>query len=55
MNFTATPYNNVDLGHDFHELETLAENYRLRFTISAVARKEILKRLFALDLQRTAE
>lgn len=45
----------LDLGHDFHEMETLAENDRVRYTISPEARKEILKRLLALNHQRAAE
>lgn len=48
-------WSDLDLGHDFHELETLAENDRLRFTISPAARKEILKRLLALNLRRATE
>lgn len=48
-------WSNLDLGHDFHEVETLAENDRVRYTISPAARKEILKRLLALNHQRAAE
>lgn len=44
-----------NLGHDFHEVETLPENDRVRFTISPDARKELLKRLLALNHQRAAE
>ena len=45
----------LDLGHDFHEIETLAENDRVRYTISPAARKEVLKRLLALNHARAAE
>lgn len=48
-------WSDLDLGHDFHEVETLAENDRVRYTISPAARKEILKRLLALNHQRAAE
>ena len=44
----------VALGHDFHEVDTLAENDRVRYTISSAARKEILRRLLALNHQRHA-
>jgi hypothetical protein len=45
----------LDLGHAFHEVETLPENDRTRFTISPDARKELLKRLLKLNHQRAAE
>ncbi len=45
----------VALGHDFHEVETLPENDRVRYTISPAARKELLRRLLALNHQRAAE
>jgi len=45
----------LDLGHDFHEVETLPENDCVRYTISPEARKEVLKRLLALNHQRAAE
>ena len=38
-------WNNLDLQHDFHEVETLPENDRVRYTVSKSARREILKRL----------
>jgi hypothetical protein len=44
----------LDLGHDFHEVETLPENDRVRYTISPVARKEVLRRLLALNHERAA-
>ncbi len=37
----------LDLEHDFHEVETLPENDRIRYTISPDARREVLKRLLA--------
>jgi hypothetical protein len=45
----------LDLGHAFHEVETLPENDRIRFTISPEARKELLKRLLKLNHERAAE
>jgi hypothetical protein len=45
----------VTLGHDFHEIETLPENDRVRYTISPAARKEILRRLLALNHERHAQ
>jgi hypothetical protein len=45
----------LDLGHDFHEIETLAENDRVRYTISPAARKEVLRRLLALNHTRAEE
>jgi len=48
-------WQDLDLGHDFHEVETLPENDRLRYTISPAARKEVLKRLLALNHARAAE
>lgn len=45
-------WNDLDLGHDFVEVETLPENDRIRYTISPTARKEVLKRLLALNYER---
>jgi len=45
----------LNLCHDFHEVETLPENDRVRYTISPEARKEVLKRLLLLNHQRAAE
>lgn len=42
----------LDLGHDFHEIDTLPENDRVRHSISPTARKEVLKRLLALNHER---
>ena len=38
-------WQDIDLEHDFHEVETLPENDRVRYTISPTARREVLKRL----------
>jgi hypothetical protein len=48
-------WNDLDLAHDFYEVETLPENDRVRFTISPTARKELLKRLLKLNHERAAE
>lgn len=45
----------LNLGHDFVEVETLPENDRVRYTISPAARKEVLKRLLALNHERTKQ
>lgn len=45
----------VTLGHDFHEVETLPENDRVRYTVSPAARKEILRRLLALNHERAGQ
>jgi hypothetical protein len=45
-------WQDLPLEHNFHEVETLAENDRLRYTISATARKELLRRLLALNHTR---
>ena len=37
----------LDLEHNFHEVETLPENDRVRYTVSPAARRDVLKRLFA--------
>lgn len=47
-------WTDLDLGHDFHEVETLPENDRVRYTISPTARKEVLRRLLALNHERAA-
>ena len=41
------------LQHDFHEVETLPENNRVRYTISSAARREVLKRLLVANHART--
>ena len=47
-------WSDLGLVHDFYELEYLAENDRLRYTISPEARQKVLKRLLALNHQRAA-
>ncbi len=47
-------WHDLDLGHDFHEVETLPENDCVRYTISPAARKEVLKRLLAENHRRAA-
>lgn len=42
-------WTDLNLGHDFVEVESLPENDRVRYTISPAARKEILKRMLALN------
>jgi len=39
----------IDLEHDFHEVDYLPENNRIRYTISEKARKEVLRRLLKLN------
>jgi hypothetical protein len=48
-------WHDLNLEHDFHEVETLPENDRVRYTISPTARKEVLKRLLAENHRRAAE
>lgn len=48
-------WTDLNLGHDFVEVETMPENDRVRYTISPTARKEVLKRLLALNHQRAKE
>jgi hypothetical protein len=45
----------LDLAHGFHAQEYLPENDRTRYTISPAARREVLKRLLALNHERYAE
>ncbi len=45
----------ISLGHDFHEVETLPENDRIRYTLSTGARKEVLRRLLTLNHERAAQ
>ena len=47
-------WTDLNLDHDFVEIETLAENDRVRYTISPAARNEILKRLLAENHRRAA-
>ena len=48
-------WNDLELGHDFHEVSYLPENDRIRFAISETARLEILKRLLDLNEERHEE
>ncbi len=45
-------WDDLDLGHGFHEAPYLPENDRVRFTISETARTEVLRRLSALNRQQ---
>jgi hypothetical protein len=47
-------WQDLELGHDFHEIETLPESDRVRYTISPAARKELLKRLLTENHRRAA-
>jgi hypothetical protein len=47
-------WTDLDLGHDFIEVETLPENDRVRYTLSPGARKEVLKRLLDENHKRAA-
>ncbi|HHF0635751.1 TPA: type IIL restriction-modification enzyme MmeI [Pseudomonas aeruginosa] len=48
-------WDDLDLEHDFHEVPYLPENDRVRFTISEIARVEVLRRLSELNRQRYEE
>lgn len=48
----AYSWQDLKLDHDFYEVETLPENDRVRYTISPTARKEVLRRLLALNHAR---
>jgi len=48
-------WDDLDLGHGFHEVPYLPENDRVRFTISETARVEVLRRLSELNRQRYEE
>ncbi len=45
----AYEWQDIDLAHDFYEVDYLPENDRVRYTISPAARKEFLKRLLKLN------
>lgn len=45
-------WEDINLGHDFHDVPYLPENDRIRFTISEAARIEVLRRLSELNRQR---
>ena len=42
-------WTDINLAHDFYEVDYLPENNRVRYTISPDARKEVLKRLLKLN------
>lgn len=48
-------WDDLDLGHGFHEVPYLPENDRVRFTISEAARVEVLQRLSELNRLRYQE
>jgi hypothetical protein len=48
-------WNDLDLGHGFHDVVYLPKNDRVRFTISEPARIEVLQRLSALNHKRYYE
>lgn len=48
-------WQDLNLEHAFYDVDTLPENDRTRYTISPAARKEVLKRLLALNHERAAE
>ena len=48
-------WDDLDLGHGFHEVSYLPESDRVRFTISETARVEVLLRLSELNHQRYEE
>ncbi|WP_202877223.1 Eco57I restriction-modification methylase domain-containing protein [Pseudomonas aeruginosa] len=48
-------WDDLDLGHGFHEVPYLPESDRARFTISEAARVEVLRRLSELNRQRYQE
>jgi hypothetical protein len=47
-------WSDLDLAHDFYEVDTLPENDRTRYTISPEARRELLTRLLAENHARAA-
>lgn len=48
-------WDDIALEHGYHEVDFLPENDRTRYTISPIARKEILRRLLLLNHERYAE
>ena len=52
---TAYSWDDIDLGHDFHEVAYLPDNNRLRFTISEQARFDVLRRLTRLNREQYQE
>ena len=52
---SAYGWDDLDLEHDFHAVDYLPENDRVRFTISEKARNEVLDRLTILNKERYAQ
>jgi hypothetical protein len=52
---SAYGWGDVDLEHDFHAVDFLPEDDRVRYTISKQARKTVLRRLLELNFKRHAE
>jgi hypothetical protein len=48
-------WHDLPLGHDFHEVDTLPENDRTRYTISPTARRELLRLLLKENHARAAQ
>ncbi|MCL7765056.1 BREX-1 system adenine-specific DNA-methyltransferase PglX [Polaribacter sp. Z014] len=48
-------WQDINLRHDFYEVDYLPENDRVRYTIHPEARKEVLKRLLLLNHERFEE
>ena len=48
-------WQDLDLEHSFHEVETLPENDRVRYTISPAARRQVLNRLLVENHARAAK
>ena len=48
-------WQDINLRHDFYEIDYLPENDRVRYTIHPDARKEVLKRLLLLNHERFEE
>ncbi|MFH1945186.1 MAG: hypothetical protein ABIK95_06120, partial [Acidobacteriota bacterium] len=47
-------WQDLDLEHNFYEVETLPESDRVRYTISPASRREVLKRLLDENHVRAA-
>ena len=52
---SAYGWDDVNLEHDFHAVDYLPEDDRVRYTISKRARKVVLRRLLELNFERHAE
>ena len=48
-------WSDIDLKHDFYEIDYMSEKDNIRFTIHPDARKEVLKRLLLLNHERFEE